>query len=36
MAVVVVGDLKVIRPQVESLHLGEIVECDATGVPLSR
>ena len=36
MAVVVVGDVKAIRPGIESLGLGDVVECDSQGNPLSQ
>ncbi len=35
MAVVVVGDVKEIRPGIEQLNLGEIVLCNSTGTPLT-
>lgn len=36
MAVVVVGDLKLVRNGIEGLNLGEIVLCDVDGKPLTR
>lgn len=36
MAVVIVGDVKTIKPGVEGLHVGATVMCDAEGNPISQ
>lgn len=36
MAIVVVGDVKTIRPSIEKLNVGEIVLCDTQGNPLHQ